>query len=130
MTLPRHRCKKCGEKFTRPIGTRRLYCFGCRPAAHTDGLVVVQATPVPEAEQVEKPLRNELRAAGLLDSSDAAALIILARQLDSGTLRGRDLAGIHKEFRDAKTRLLDAAPAEGPDELELLRTRRDRREPS
>lgn len=126
MTLPRHRCKKCGEKFSRPMGTRRLYCFGCRPARTDDGLMIVQPIPVPEAEQVEGPLRRELDDAGLLSTSGAAALIILARQLDGGTLRGMQLSSVHKEFREARERLFPppAETDEGPDELELLRARR------
>jgi hypothetical protein len=124
---PRLRCKECGQKFTRPHGTRRLYCFDCRPATAEIGLHVVPSPIAQQGESVEARTRAELTTKGQEQSALGAAALVAANQIDTGGLRGMQLAALLKQWADLLEKALADAPAESADELDILRQRRDSR---
>lgn len=123
----RLRCKECGQKFTRPHGTRRLHCFDCRPATGEVGLHVVPSPIAAHGESVEARTRIELTAAGQVDSALGAATLVAANQIDTGGLRGMQLAVLLKQWAELLKTTLDQNQGEQTDELDHLRSRRESR---
>lgn len=124
---PRLRCKDCGQKFTRQQGTRRLYCYDCRPAATEAGLHVVPSPIVQAGESVESRTRAELQAAGRLETALGAATLVAANQIDTGGLRGMQLAVLLKQWSELLEKATADSQEDQADELDLLRQRRDAR---
>lgn len=124
---PRLRCKECGNKFTRPLGTRRLYCFDCRPTQAEIGLTVVPTPIAQGGEGVEAATRAELAAAGQEGSALGVAALVAANQIDTGGLRGMQLATLLKQWAELLKAALADVAQDTTDELDLLRQRRDSR---
>lgn len=126
----KQRCKQCGKEFRKIHGTRRIYCFACKPSTTEPGLTVVpRPDDAPGVPSVEAATRRALEAAGRLNDHASVAAIKLADQIDNGNLRGMQLAVVAKQWSELMDKALMNAET-AADEIDDLRKARERRGPS
>lgn len=128
MASIRMRCKKCHERFTRPQGSRRIYCERCRPPARKG-----EATVIPlddraavEANPLVESVRAELVAADRLGTAHGALAMALAEQLAAGRHTGSQYAALARELRAAQAAALTGAEPEADRLSEIAARRRAR----
>lgn len=69
----------------------------------------------------------ELTAAGMLDSHQGQAALLLARRMESGDDAGAALAQMVRQLRETMASALSSAVPDEVDPVDELRARRDRR---
>ncbi len=69
----------------------------------------------------------ELTAAGMLDSHQGQAALLLARRMESGDDTGAALAQMVRQLRETMASALSSAVPDEVDPVDELRARRDRR---
>lgn len=126
----RRTCPKprgCGRKFSRPLGSRRVFCETCRPPRKRSGPSDPGGkpdTPDPAslpAATLELAAFAELQLAGRVDTFEGALWLRLAREADQapgssvarlipGLLKAKDtaLAGWKRPTRDRVDQLAEA----------------------
>ena len=75
------RCATCHRRFTRPQGSSRLNCFECRP---TRSAVLQLPPPGDDELSLTTLTKKALADAGVLQTWQGAAVLTLARLIDSG----------------------------------------------
>jgi hypothetical protein len=105
MASERLTCKKpkgCGRRFSRPLGSRRIYCEACSPPrkpplserAPDDG---------PEVnERLIEAARGELEAAGKLHTTDGLVLLELVERIASRRVSAMGLAQLAKAYAEQR----------------------------
>ena len=120
----RLRCKKCGDQFTRPQGTNRLYCFGCRPERKILEFPVQNGQNEPETEDQGPSLtdltKKALEEAGILETWQGVAAIRLAQLIDTGKHGASGAAGTIKAHREAMAVALAIGEAEEADVIQMI----------
>lgn len=101
-------CDLCGEVYEAKRATSRFHAPKCRTAWAKGARPRAKPAPAPAAPAAaaEKPeypkaaemLARELNDLGVLESFEAAAVLILARQLDSGVIVGAAAVSLSKEI--------------------------------
>ena len=96
------RCKNpdCRQRFTRPQGTSRLYCYDCHPERKSNVVELPTADASDEATMVSLTVQ-QLRSGGVLETWQAMACIKLAELIDSGKHGASGPAGTIKAHREA-----------------------------
>ena len=124
MTSERRTCKspECHQKFTRPQGSRRIFCETCRPSK------VRPVDPPPLDEDVEpgpieSAARLELEEAGQASTTEGLLFLRLAREVDARRATGSGLAALADRLLKAKAVAL-AGPESMGDAVDELRARR------
>lgn len=123
MASTRMRCKTCGSRFSRPLGSRRIHCEECRPPrAKPSTPVVVPASSGPGP--VEAQALARLEEAGRVETIEGQTLLRLAREVDGGRATAAQLGTLaEKLLRVADIALAGARKAE-PDWLDEVTARR------
>jgi len=121
-------CEKCGNPLPIQLGRgrRRKFCPDCsrskgRPAA------VSKFQPV-EVSGIYSATHAELEAAGVLQTSDAQAALLLARRIESEIDPGSAIAQMVKSLREAKHAALSATETEVADPVDEFTAKRRERE--
>ena len=130
MASERRTCPKpqgCGRKFSRPLGSRRLYCETCRPPRkRAEPLAPVIAGPggaAPIVGPLEAATLAELEEVGRQSMSAGVEALHLARLQDAGGHTAQGAAALAKARREAfGVAMAGAKVAE--DALDELRRRR------
>ena len=121
------RCKRCGNRFTRPQGTNRLNCYDCRPerkAATVTSLPGAQNGEMPPDPFLDGPTlvdftKEALEEAGVLESWQGAAAMELAKLIVAGKHGASGAAGTIKAHREAMSvALVDSG--EDADVIDLI----------
>lgn len=129
MASERRTCQKpkgCGVKFSRPLGSRRIYCERCSPPRKPKlSEVPTLPTAVPTGEhRLVVSTRSRLEAVGRLDSPDGVMALELAELIAAGGGTQSGIASLSTAWGKAMDRALAGAkPAE--DALDELRRRRE-----
>lgn len=101
-----------GHRFTRPQGSRRVWCEACRPPRVKSD----RAAPPPPGEpgrilgELERTTLEELTARGREATIAGQAALYAARQLDSGGHSGSQTASLLRELRASAEAALAGAP--------------------
>jgi hypothetical protein len=115
-------CKKpgCGNRFTRPQGTRRVYCYQCRPEApkvvQFPGEQFAQPIDAEEDGPLTKLTREALEEGGVLNTWQGAAAMALAKLIDTGKHGASGAAGTIKAHREA----MGVALADSGEEADVI----------
>jgi len=114
------RCKKCSARFTRPQGTRRIYCYECRPEAPKVVQFPGEQFAKSDVDQEDGPLtkltREALDEGGVLDTWQGAAAMALAKLIDTGKHGASGAAGTIKAHREA----MGVALADSGEEADVI----------
>ena len=122
-TTTRHRCRQCSRKFSKPLGSRRIYCEECRPPRQKPA-AAEPAPPTSGPGPIEAQALTRLEAAGRVDTIEGQLLLRLAREADSGRATAAQLGSLaEKLLRVADTALAGTKTRE-PDRLDELTARR------
>lgn len=126
MASERRTCQKpkgCGRKFSRPLGSRRIYCETCSPS-RSKPLVAVEVPADAGPGPIELQAVVRLEAAGRVDTIEGQVLLRLAREADSGRATPSQLGTLgEKLIRVADVALAGVAKRE-PDALDEVTARR------
>jgi len=99
------RCKKCSNRFTRPQGTNRLYCYECRPertkVVRFPGEQFAKSGEPEEEGKLTRLSRLRLEELGVTETWQAAAVLALAVLIDTGKHGASGAAGTIKAHREA-----------------------------
>ena len=129
-------CKKqgCSNRFTRPQGTNRIYCFECSPEGKAksnlryfpgNGSKSVQNDPN-SAENGENEgnltrfSRETLEKWGVLETWQGAAAMALAALIDAGKHGASGAAGTIKAHREAMDVAMSIAESDEADVIEAI----------
>ena len=125
MASVRLRCQICRERFSKPLGSRRVNCETCRPPR-----AKATALPPPEAPKVgpiEAQALADLEAAGRLDTVKGQTLLRLAREADSGRVTAAQLGSLASNLLKVEDAALAGARRPEPDRLDEVSERRRRK---
>jgi DNA-directed RNA polymerase subunit RPC12/RpoP len=126
MVAVRMRCGKCHQRFTRPQGSRRIYCETCSPSRVKPLDPEVRSSPdIPGP--IEASVRAQLEAAERAGTVQGLVALSVAADLDAGRVAPAQKPGVGQ-----KLAALVASAVEGTapptcdrlDELAEARTRR------
>src|SRR5215203_2023625 len=99
------RCKKCGNRFTRPQGTNRLNCYECRPERKVLDFPTPKPAQSDESEDQGPTLvdftKTALEEAGVLETWQGASAMELAKLIVAGKHGASGAAGTVKALREA-----------------------------
>lgn len=117
-------CPDCRRRFRPAKGTRRLYCETCRPSrVKPDDPAPVLAgpgapgwTPAP----IEARTLAELTQRDRADTLEAAVMLRLARELDSGKLSGAALATVSARLFETRQMAFEGTTPPERDRLDEL----------
>jgi hypothetical protein len=105
-------CIQCGTSFTAQRGTAKYCSASCRANASKGipsiGLKSVSAVTAPTSGLVER-LRAELEAAGVAETSEADAALLLAGMLADPSITAAARVTASKAMREAKDAALASA---------------------
>ena len=125
MASERRTCKTktCHTQFSRPLGSRRVYCEKCRPPRDRQAPLPVIPTPdvLRQPGELEVAVRAELVRTERLESWRGAAAVRLARECDTAT--GSQVSSLIKQLEAAMAAALDGVPPE-PDFVDEMAERR------
>jgi len=115
-----------GHRFSRPLGSRRIWCEKCRPP-------VVKSAPVVQLDIGDQPARSpleqsaflELAAVGRQDTPRGLLYLGLCRQFEAGGHTGSQMAALSARILEAQRAALEGAPRPG-DVVDDLQARRNR----
>lgn len=114
------RCKKCSQRFTRPQGTNRLYCYDCRPERTKVVPFPGEQFAKPNDDQEDGPLtalvKKELEEAGVLETWQGESAVALAKLIDTGKHGASGAAGTIKALREA----MGVALADSSEEADVI----------
>lgn len=114
-TCPRP--KGCGTKFTPRRGTRRIYCYACRPESTQSG---PRSQPAPRAlptnGEMAAAVRAELERLEQVGTVAGAIALRLARSLDDPSLGAAQVSSVSAQL----TRTLEPLQKRGPREPSVL----------
>jgi hypothetical protein len=123
-------CTKCGAPFQpKPgPGRPRARCHKCSPPEkrRDDQPLLSPAAEVPDAGSVVDVIREELTAAGRVDTPKGRITLLLASQLAAGGHTASGAAALARQLEASLDAALDGAlkSADGVDELKDRRERR------
>ena len=125
-------CAKCGASLPLQTGRgrRRTMCATCSPSrAKTKRPTATVADASQSSTQggCVATVTAELTAAGMLDSHQGQAALLLARRMESGDDTGAALAQMVRQLRETMASALSSAVPDEVDPVDELRARRDRR---
>jgi hypothetical protein len=117
----RRTCKKatCRKQFTPARGTRREYCYDCRPEKTSPGQVPAGPSAATEAGPIEAAARAELERVDRLQTVAGQVAVRLARDLDSAALTGSQASSVSAQLLRTMEAATVGAPAE-PDEIDAF----------
>lgn len=130
----RKRCPKdrggCGQQFTPRRGTRRVFCFACRPEKIAAPPVEPELPAPPrlvEGEMTTK-IRAELARLGQADSIPGVLALRLAQTLDDPRLSNAQVPGLVDKLAKILEPLIAAEEPEDDEVDEFTRRARERAE--
>lgn len=118
----RVRCRKlgCSRRFTRPQGSRRIYCPECSPPRKPAEVAEDQA---PSGEPTEGPIvaavRAELVSLDVLGMVESAIALRLALSLDDPKLAASSVSAMSGQLTKVLAGLRERAPRQ-PDRLDEI----------
>lgn len=116
--------KGCGTKFSRPLGSRRIYCEKCSPPRARLAAVADAPASDDSPGAIEAQALVRLEVAGRVDTIEGQLLLRMAREADSGRATSAQLGSLaEKLLRVADVALEGAKPVER-DALDELAERR------
>lgn len=123
-------CAKCGAPLPLQTGRgmRRKYCQTCSPSRKKPqkrGKPV--QTPTVQRRSVVSVVTAELTEAGMLDSHQGQAALLLAQRLESGDDTGAAMAQMVRQLQQTMTSALAAVEPAEVDPVDELRSRRESR---
>jgi hypothetical protein len=96
LTCPRP--KGCGRKFTPRKGTRRVYCYVCRPEKITEGPESVETPPAGVIGALAAAVQAELVRTRESDSVLGAVALRLAHALDDPLLGAAQVSSLSAQL--------------------------------
>ncbi len=125
MAATRRTCKSstCHNQFTPRRGTRRVFCFECRPERTADGpesMAVVSSPtgdPSRPAGDLQRAVQAELESLKQVDTVAGAVALRLARSLDDPALGAAQVSSISAQLIRTLEPLQKKAPRE-PDGMD------------
>lgn len=122
-------CTKCGAQIPLQTGRgmRRKYCQTCSPSRKKPQKPGKPAQAPTARRSVVSVVTAELTEAGMLDSHQGQAALLLAQRLESGDDTGAALAQMVRQLRETMASALSSAVPDEVDPVDELRARRDRR---
>lgn len=102
----RKTCAKpnCHRKFSRPLGSRRVYCEDCSPPRKP--AAAPPAPAAPELGEIESRVLAELEQAGRAETVEAAIVLRLAREMDTGRATASQLGALAPRLLAARQEAL------------------------
>src|SRR5262245_23777566 len=126
MATRRKTCPKpkgCGRQFTPARGTRRLYCYECRPEKTVAGQASqAPTTPLPTNGEMAAAVRAELERVGKVGTVAGAIALRLARTLDDPALGAAQVASISDKLMKVMDPLTKGGPRK-PDVIDAIQDR-------
>lgn len=125
-------CVACGASFEAQRETARYCSPKCRKRGSRGGLTgVVVEPPAPRVATgaVVKAARTRLLEAGVLDTMEGQAALLIAERMESGNDTGSGIAALNRELAATVDRALSQQAA-AADPMDELRARRERRNAS
>jgi hypothetical protein len=123
----RRTCAKgCGRKFSRPLGSRRVYCEKCSPPRKPKAVAVApsRSTDSSAPGPIETLALAQLQEAGRTETIEGLTLLRLAREMDGERATASQLGALaEKMLRIASVALAGARKA-APDRLDEITARR------
>lgn len=106
MAATRRTCKKktCHNVFTPRRGTRRVFCYECRPERSVDGAASMVTVPPPPGDpsrtdgELQQAVRAELEHLGATGSVAGTVALRLARSLDDPNLGAAQVSSISAQL--------------------------------
>jgi hypothetical protein len=121
-------CKSsgCGRRFRPRKGTRRVYCYDCRPERSPGGAASMSEAAAPVADRIDGPtaaaVRTELERAGQSGTVTAAVALRLAMALDDPGLGAAQVASMSAKLLQVMEPLARMG-AQLPDEVDEFTAR-------
>lgn len=120
-------CKKpkgCGNKFSRPLGSRRIYCEACRPPrarlASVPDVPASSSGPGP----IEVQVLARLEAAERVETIEGQLLLRMAQEADGGRTTAAQLGSLAEKLLRVADVALAGTVTRAPDELDEITARR------
>lgn len=132
MASERRTCPKpkgCGRKFSRPLGSRRLYCETCSPP-RKPARGVVEGAPPPvlhggEPGPIEAAALAQLQAVERHETVAGVLVLALARDIDAGTVTPAQKGGAGQKLIALLAEAMrGTTPPRQPDALDEITRRR------
>lgn len=122
MASERRTCRACSGRFSRPLGSRRVFCEKCRPPVlRPDKHPAPALSPAASPGELEVAVRAELDRCRRLQAWRGAAAVRLARECD--TASGTSVSSLIKQLEAAMLAALQDVPPE-PDFVDEVAARR------
>ena len=125
MASERKYCKRpkgCGKQFSRPLGSRRIYCEKCSPPKPKQDDGTENVGPEPNAELMAAA-RVMLSDAGERESTDGLLLLEIVDRIAARRVTAMGLAQLVQAYQTQRI-VVFGVPAEtvdeGPDEIAQL----------
>lgn len=93
-------CKRCNGRFTRDIGSRRVYCTKCSPPRVAPASPALEVPVERPPGEVERVVRKRLADAERDGTVDGVLALRLARQLDDPNLPGAQASSLARQIGD------------------------------
>lgn len=125
-------CSKCGSPLPLQTGrgARRKMCATCSPSRDRKGKKPrTKTAPKPKIARrsLVSSVTAELTSAGMLDSHQGQAALLLAKRLASGEDSGASMAQVVRQLRETMTAAMAAAAPPEADPVDELRAKREKR---
>ena len=125
-------CERCGKEFVAQRNTARYCSSSCRsyvaqgvPAITPEASTHSHDTPGAQDVRLVDALRVELEDAGVQDSSDGIAALILARRIEAGSDPGAATASMAKQMQALRmSALASVSRADKMDEVTRARDKK------
>ena len=121
-------CEKCGNPLPIQLGRgrRRKFCPDC---SRSKGKPTATSKPQPvEVSGIYAATRAELEAAGVINTSEAQAALLLANRIESEIDPGSAIAQMVRSLRESKHAALSATEPEVADPVDEFTSKRRERE--
>jgi hypothetical protein len=131
MATIRLRCQKCHGKFSKPQGSRRIYCEVCSPPRKPP---LSMRGPDPEVPQTVGPIEArmllDLEAVDRAETVEGLLVLNMARDIDSGRVAPAQKGIAGQRLLVLLGKALEGTKVPEPDRLDELAERRAAREAS
>lgn len=127
MASERRTCAKgCGKKFSRPLGSRRVYCEKCSPPRKPKAVAVASSAALEPSEPgpIEALALAQLQDAGRTETIEGLTLLRLAREMDSDRPAASQLGALAEKMLRVASVALAGARKAAPDRLDEITARR------